>query len=82
MNGMASRRPTATRASKLPPLGSQVRICTGGSTHVAATVIEHRGPLGVEGREIVRVRYQFADSADVVETEVPLDELTPIVGAA
>jgi hypothetical protein len=59
----------------LPPLGSHVRINIGADTMVA-TVIEHRCPLGVGGREIIRVRYQFTAVPDSVETELPVDEVT------
>jgi hypothetical protein len=45
-------------------------------------VTEHRGPLGVGGRERVRVRFFFTDSDDLIETEVPLDEVTLVESAA
>jgi hypothetical protein len=53
-----------------------------GTEDVVATVTEHRGPLGVGGRELVRVRFFFTDTEEPIETEVPVDELTPVESAA
>lgn len=63
--------------AQLPAIGSKVRIKFGVADDVIATVIEHRGPLGVDGRQIVRVRFQFED-AEPRETEVPVDETSPV----
>lgn len=62
---------------KLPPIGSQVRIRFGVVDDVIATVIEHRGPLGIGGKQVLRVRFQFEDD-EPRETELPVDEVTPV----
>lgn len=73
-----------TQKSQTPPLpavGSKVRMRFG-SSHVEATVLEHRGPLGVGGQELLRVRFKYEDANEAIDTEVPVDEVTPIVAAA
>jgi hypothetical protein len=59
----------------LPPVGSRVRLRFG-TADVIATVTEHRGPLAVGGRELLALRFQFEHSADPIELEIPLDEVT------
>jgi hypothetical protein len=44
---------------------------------VLATVVEDRGPLGVGGRRIVRVRLERPSDADALEFEVPADDVRP-----
>lgn len=64
----------------LPPIGSRVRMSFG-TSEVVATVIEHRGPLGVGGVELLRVRFDFAGGNEPIETEVPVDDVS-LVGSA
>ena len=45
---------------------------------VVALVIEHRGPLGVGGRQIIRVRFQLEGVDEPIETEVPAEEVTVV----
>ena len=47
-----------------------------GTADVIATVTEHRGPLAVGGRELIAIRFQFEHSADAIELEIPIDEVT------
>jgi len=73
-----------TQKSQTPPLpavGSKVRMRFG-SSDVEAIVLEHRGPLGVGGQEILRVRFQYEDANEPIDTEVAVDEVTPIDTAA
>lgn len=53
-----------------------------GAEDVIAEVIEQRGPLGVDGRELIRVRFRFTDASEAIETEVPVDEVTLVNSAA
>jgi hypothetical protein len=58
----------------IPPIGSEVIISLG-PTKIKTRVIEHRGPIGVGGRYIIRVRW-FWDSVDEPqESEVPAEEV-------
>jgi hypothetical protein len=77
---MAKKR-TKRAAPEIPAVGSKVRMRFG-TVDVVATVTEHRGPLGVGGRELLRVRFFFTDTDDPVETEVPIDEVTLVESAA
>jgi hypothetical protein len=52
-----------------------------GLADVTATVIEHRGKLGVGGAELLRVRFWMDRDADPIETEVALQDVT-VVGSA
>lgn len=61
----------------LPPIDSLVYFKFGAG-NVLARVIEHRGPLGVGGEELVRVRFIFAGADLSTETEVPLADLREI----
>lgn len=47
---------------------------------MAGTIIEDRGPLGVGGRQVVRVRFALDSTEEMVETEVPVDTLQIIAG--
>ena len=49
-----------------------------GPSDVVATVLEDRGPLGMGGRHLVRVKFFLEGTADPVETEVPVEELTVV----
>jgi hypothetical protein len=53
-----------------------------GTADVIATVTEHRGPLGVGGRQLIRVSFDFAEADDPIETEVAVDEVTLVDSAA
>ena len=80
METMAKKR--RKRATpEIPAVGSKVRMRFG-TADVVATVTEHRGPLGVAGRELIRVRFFFTDTEDPIETEVPIDEITLVESAA
>lgn len=53
-----------------------------GVADVVATVMEHRGPLGVGGKELLRVRFQFEGANEAIETEVPVDEVSLVDSGA
>lgn len=57
-----------------PLVGSLARMAFGDST-VLATIIEDRGPLGVGGRQVVRVQFPLDSTEEMVETEIPIDTL-------
>mgnify|MGYP001612194702 CR=1 FL=1 len=59
-----------TGNQSIPKVGSRVMVTFGGK-EVAAIVIEDRGPLGVGGRRLLRVRLDFADEGDAIEFELP-----------
>jgi hypothetical protein len=52
-----------------------------GATDVEVEVIEERGPIGVHGRRLVRVRMPVAES-EPVEFEIAEAELRPATHAA
>jgi hypothetical protein len=52
-----------------------------GPEDVEVEVIEHRGPIGVRGRHLVRIRMPVTAS-DPVEIEVAEADLTPLADAA
>lgn len=60
-----------------PTVGSTVRFRFG-VADVTAKVIEDRGPLGEDGEHIYRVRFQFAEADEPIETEVDACELTVV----
>ncbi len=60
-------------ARRRPRVGSPVRVRLGGAW-VPARVIEDRGPIGVEGRRIVRVRARLGAETEV-DFELPLEHL-------
>src|SRR5947199_4623645 len=64
-------------APPVPPVGTLARMRYG-ATDVVATVLEDRGPLGVGGRHLVRVKFLLEGAEDPVETEVPVEELSVI----
>jgi hypothetical protein len=68
-------------SSRVPPVGARVRIRFG-VADVVATVIEHRGPLGVGGAELLRVRFQFEGANEPIETEVAVDATSSADSAA
>ena len=49
-----------------------------GPSDVVATVLEYRGPLGMGGRHLVRVKFFLEGTANPAETEVPVEELTVV----
>jgi len=63
------------KTDRVPPVGSLVKMRFG-ADNVVATVIEDRGPLGVGGRHLVRVRFHLEAVEEPVETEVPAEELS------
>jgi hypothetical protein len=52
-----------------------------GSEDVEVEVIEERGPIGMNGRRLVRVRMPVVAS-DPIEFELPEAELQPVTHAA
>ena len=56
-------------SKKMLHVGAKVRFSFGGSD-VVATVIEDRGPLGVGGAQVLRVRLPVAGTDEVMEFEV------------
>jgi hypothetical protein len=54
-------------------VGTLVKFMFGGN-EVQATVIEDRGPVGANGRRILRVRLELA-ATDPMEFEVPADDV-------
>ncbi|HWB77548.1 MAG TPA: hypothetical protein VG755_21430 [Nannocystaceae bacterium] len=72
-----TKRRSSTTPPALPAIGSRVRIPLAVGS-IVATVIEHRGPLGGDGREVIRVRYRFAHSNETVDTERLVDEVKPL----
>ena len=69
------------KAPEVPALGSKVRLRFG-VEDVVAVVIEHCGPLGIGGREMIRVRFQFEGADEPIEIEMPVDEVTVVDPAA
>jgi hypothetical protein len=67
------------KAKAIPVVGSLARMAFGDST-VLVTLIEDRGPLGVGGRQVVRVKFPLDSTEEMVETEVPLDSLELVAG--
>lgn len=65
--------PRTSNSSSLP-LGALVWMPFG-NDKVLATVIEDRGPLGVNGEEIYRVRFMLESVEEPFETEVAVDRL-------
>jgi len=59
-----------TDKKSIPKVGSRVMVTFGGK-EVAAIVIEDRGPLGVGGRRLLRVRLDFGDEGEPIEFELP-----------
>lgn len=74
-------RQTNRQPRGIPAIGSKVRMRFG-TSDVEATVLEHRGPLGVGGRQLLRVRFQYEGANEAIVTEVPLDEVSEVVSAA
>jgi hypothetical protein len=56
-------------------VGTKVRFKLGGRD-VVGTVIEDRGPLGIGGVQLLRVRLRVAGTDEVMEFEVPATELS------
>ena len=75
-----AKKRAKTTPPKLPPVGARVRMRFG-VADVGATVTEHRGPLGVDGKEMLRVIFQFEGANEPIETEVPVDEVS-VAGSA
>ena len=56
-------------------VGARVQFDLGGR-NVVATVIEDRGPLGIDGVQILRVRLQVAETDEVLEFEIPATDVS------
>jgi hypothetical protein len=65
--GHTSKKPLA--------VGAKVRFKFGGRD-VVATIIEDRGPLGVDGVQILRVRLELAGINESMEFEVPATDVS------
>lgn len=57
------------RSTKLN-VGSRVKLMFAGR-EVFATVVEDRGPVGLNGRWLLRVRLEFQGTSEPIELEVP-----------
>lgn len=68
MTGTSSRKKTLR-------VGARVSLRFGRSS-VRGTIIEDRGPLGVGGRRLWRVRLEMSDVAEPIEIEVPESDLS------
>lgn len=67
MTAMTSRKKTLR-------VGARVSLRFGRRS-VRGTIIEDRGPLGIGGRRLWRVRLQMNDVAEPIEIEVPERDL-------
>jgi len=55
-------------------VGDRVRFPFGPSK-AAGTIIEDRGPIGVGGRRLYRIRFQFHADEEPMHTELPATDL-------
>lgn len=60
---------------KQPRVGAVVEVAVGGGFWRTGTVVEDRGPIGVGGRRLFRVRVQLDPKGEPIYYEAPLDEL-------
>lgn len=58
----------------IPKVGAKVTLKFGGR-EVHAVVVEDRGPLGVGGRQILRVRVLLEDGDEPIEFELPATDV-------
>lgn len=65
---------SAKPRNKALKVGSRVTLDFGGR-EVEGVVIEDRGPLGVGGRRLLRVRLEARDVAEPIELELPKSKL-------
>lgn len=75
---MRSRVPRANRRTSAHKrklkVGARVRLRFGAARSMPAIVIEDVGPIGVHGRQIVRVRLLRGEK---LEFDMPAEELSP-----
>lgn len=64
-----------TSRKKTLRVGTRVSLRFGRRS-VRGTIIEDRGPLGVGGRRLWRVRLQMSDVSEPIEVEVPESDLS------
>jgi hypothetical protein len=57
--------------ARVPRVGSMVSFLFGGH-EVTATVLEDRGPIGINGRQILRVRLEL-EATEPIEFELPAE---------
>lgn len=57
-------------------VGQQVQFLFG-LTKTVGTIIEDRGPIGVGGRRLYRIRFQFAADEEPMFAELPAVDLEP-----
>ena len=63
-------------ATDLPPrVGAKVKLLLAGR-EITATVVEDRGPVGVKGRRLLRVRLDLQDTSEPVEFEIPAADVS------
>jgi len=69
---MASRR---SESSNVPAVGARVRFQFGGR-EIVGIVVEHRGPLGYKGQQLLRVRIEWdVPGQDPTEFEIPASDV-------
>ena len=61
---------TSTAQRRSARVGSRVKLMFAGR-EVVATVIEDRGPVGMKGRRLLRVRLDLEDTSEPIELEIP-----------
>lgn len=62
------------RKNGVPKVGSKV-VVTFGGRDATAVVIEDRGPIGVGGRQLLRVRLDIEEVSEPIEFELPAAEV-------
>jgi len=68
---MSARRDNRKRHHAV---GSKVRVVFG-VNEVVATVVEDRGPVGVGGRLLLRVRLDIPGAGEPIELEIPAEDV-------
>ncbi len=74
MSKRASKKGRVRNERSLSRIGARVKIRIG-AKDFTATVIEDRGNIGVGGQHLVRVRTSMGLGREVVEIEIPVEEL-------
>ena len=64
-----------TSGSAVAQVGQEVVLHVG-SQEIPAVVVEDRGPLGIDGEQIVRVRVPSSEGEEPDEFEIPASALT------
>ena len=74
---MAKVKQVSRRKQRTFRIGGKILVRMGPTTR-AAQVVEDRGPIGVGGRRILRVRYLEPKGEPQPTFEVPLDHVTAV----